>query len=173
MTNEPSGLPLQMPFAVFDRDMSRWRTCQPSLELGNLPEQSVTWPRSGMTHNGNAYERPMSVPLTAGSGVSSLLPTPEAKLSNSGPDYARMSRPGSGGHDLTTAVALLPTPSAADGNGGGRFNSTGHQSTLPGTARLIGEATDLQSGSGKGALAGPPLIQPSPREPAHGDCHLF
>ncbi|WP_228843174.1 hypothetical protein [Mycobacteroides abscessus] len=31
--------------------------------------------------------------------------------------------------------ALLPTPSAADGNGGGRYNSEGHQSTLPGTVR--------------------------------------
>ncbi|WNM66531.1 DNA methyltransferase [Mycobacterium phage Martik] len=33
------------------------------------------------------------------------------------------------------SVDLLPTPSAADGNGGGRFNSCGHQSTLPGTVR--------------------------------------
>lgn len=37
-----------------------------------------------------------------------LFPTPEAKLAHSGPDYARMSRPNSGGHDLTTAVHLLP-----------------------------------------------------------------
>lgn len=47
-----------------------------------------------------------------------VFPTPEAKLANSGPDYARASRPGSGGHDLTTAVHLLPTPGAADGSGG-------------------------------------------------------
>ncbi|MBN7563404.1 DNA methylase [Mycobacterium phage prophi104-2] len=33
--------------------------------------------------------------------------------------------------------ALLPTPSAADGNGGGRYNSGGHQSTLPGTVREL------------------------------------
>jgi DNA (cytosine-5)-methyltransferase 1 len=33
-----------------------------------------------------------------------LLPTPEAKNSHAGPDYARMSRPRSGGHDLVTAV---------------------------------------------------------------------
>ncbi|UJE15618.1 DNA methylase [Mycobacterium phage Madiba] len=33
------------------------------------------------------------------------------------------------------SVDLLPTPNAADGNGGGRFNSCGHQSTLPGTVR--------------------------------------
>lgn len=34
-----------------------------------------------------------------------LLPTPEAKNAHAGPDYARMNREGSGGHDLVTAVA--------------------------------------------------------------------
>lgn len=34
-----------------------------------------------------------------------LLPTPEAKNAHAGPDYARMSREGSGGHDLVTALA--------------------------------------------------------------------
>lgn len=43
-----------------------------------------------------------------------LLPTPEAKLGSSGPDYARANRKGSGGHDLTTAVHLLPTPNTMD-----------------------------------------------------------
>lgn len=33
-----------------------------------------------------------------------LLPTPEAKLASSGPDYARMNREGSGGDDLTTTI---------------------------------------------------------------------
>lgn len=35
-----------------------------------------------------------------------LMPTPEAKLGTSGPDYARAGRLGSGGHDLTTAVVI-------------------------------------------------------------------
>lgn len=34
-------------------------------------------------------------------------------------------------------VALLPTPNAQDGNGGGRYSSPGHQSTLPGEVRLL------------------------------------
>ena len=34
-----------------------------------------------------------------------LLPTPEAKNSHAGPDYARMNREGSGGHNLVTAVS--------------------------------------------------------------------
>lgn len=38
--------------------------------------------------------------------VGRLLPTPEAKLASSGPDYARMKREGSGGHDLSTAIAI-------------------------------------------------------------------
>lgn len=37
--------------------------------------------------------------------VRSLLPTPEAKNAHAGPDYARMNRDGSGGHDLVTAIA--------------------------------------------------------------------
>ncbi len=32
---------------------------------------------------------------------------------------------------------LMPSPSAADGNGGGRHSSAGHQRTLPGETRLL------------------------------------
>jgi DNA (cytosine-5)-methyltransferase 1 len=39
--------------------------------------------------------------------------------------------------DLRTTVTLLPTPAAQDGNGGGRYSSEGHQSTLPGEVRLL------------------------------------
>lgn len=47
-----------------------------------------------------------------------LMPTPEAKLATSGPDYARAGRDGSGGHDLTTAMHLVtfPTPTAMNPN---------------------------------------------------------
>lgn len=37
-------------------------------------------------------------------GAIALLPTPEAKSSVAGPDYARATRPGSGGDDLVTTV---------------------------------------------------------------------
>lgn len=56
-------------------------------------------------------------PVTAGA----LLPTPEAKLGSSGPDYARATRPGTGGDSLHEAVGrlvgdgpLLPTPVVND-----------------------------------------------------------
>jgi len=49
-----------------------------------------------------------SAPLT-------LLPTPEAKLGSSGPDYARQNRPGAGGDSLHEVVGrLLPTPAVND-----------------------------------------------------------
>jgi hypothetical protein len=38
-------------------------------------------------------------------GAITLLPTPEAKSSTAGPDFARANRPGSGGDDLVTTVA--------------------------------------------------------------------
>lgn len=72
-----------------------------------------TWPASGMTLRGRAYELPTWAPRTGASGSSSspglLLPTPEAKLSDSGPDYARANREGSGGDDLTTVLFRLAT----------------------------------------------------------------
>jgi len=83
---------------------------------------SATWPSSGMTRNGVAYELPTPVLPTPGTGYS-FLPTPEAKLSDSGPDYARANRsnPTSkhhGGYTLTDV--LLPTPTVQDGaNTGG------------------------------------------------------
>ena len=68
-----------------------------------------------MTRGGTAYVLPTSAPLMDGSASSSLLPTPEAKLSDSGPDYARAGRVGSGGDDLTTTLhRLLPTPTVQD-----------------------------------------------------------
>jgi hypothetical protein len=59
-------------------------------------------------YNGNGGGTPLAMAVR-------LLPTPEAKLEHSGPDYARMGREDSGGDDLTTALwRLLPTPQSAD-----------------------------------------------------------
>lgn len=64
---------------------------------------------------GDAPARALVVPV---------LPTPEAKLATSGPDYARAGRETSGGDDLATTVHrhLLPTPltDPASHNGHGR-----------------------------------------------------
>ena len=63
-----------------------------------------------------------------------LLPTPAASRSgrNQSPSPGAAIRP-----SLDMITDLLPTPNAQDGNGGGRFNSDGHQSTLPGTVREL------------------------------------
>lgn len=66
-----------------------------------------------------------------------LLPTPEAKLHDSGPDYTRAARDGSGGDDLTTAVHrhLLPTPTAQNAHGN-QVNGR-REVLLPGAVALL------------------------------------
>jgi hypothetical protein len=116
MMNEQSGPTLRDPFAYYDPATSSWRTSQLSLDP-SWGESSPAWPPSGIACDGLAYELPTSALLTAAT-ASSLLPTPEAKLAESGPDYARADRPESGGDDLTTAVTkLLPSPAARDYKG--------------------------------------------------------
>ena len=78
-----------------------------------------------------------------------LLPTPEAKNSHAGPDYARMNREGSGGHDLVTALTLLCTPSASDG-AGGKTSRSGNRIDEP---LLGGQAREMASAWGKYAPA--------------------
>lgn len=135
MTNEQFGLQSRMPFAVFDRGLSRWRTCQPSLDLGNLPEQSVIWPRSGMTRSGNAFELPMSVPLTGVSAASSLLGTPRVGTNGGHPNEAARLRMSGHRSRLEDQVALLKTPTAQLAVNGGsqhpqKRKQGGHGPTL-------------------------------------------
>lgn len=74
-----------------------------------LPTPTRRGYRTGYQAGGSPPNRRGSAPLN--DAVAHLLPTPEAKLSDSGPDYARANREGSGGDDLTTTVHrfLLPT----------------------------------------------------------------
>lgn len=67
----------------------------------------------------NTGSHTRSHPCGLGNQVRALMPTPQAKLADAGPDYARATRAGSGGDDLTTLIArtLLPTPRARDGKG--------------------------------------------------------
>lgn len=97
------------PFAWLDSDGTRWRNHGPDTDglFEPLEPFVVTWPSSGFVSDGVAYALPTWEPHMAGGGSSSLLPTPSASLSSSGPDYARAGRDGSGGDDLITAVAKL------------------------------------------------------------------
>ena len=60
-------------------------------------------PRATDGTKGGPNQRGSSGDLMRNDGA--LLPTPEAKLANSGPDYARAGRDGSGGDDLITTAA--------------------------------------------------------------------
>jgi hypothetical protein len=62
------------PFGRYDHDSSSWRTLQCSL-IRELESLSETWPRSGMTRSGIAYQLRPLVPLTSEIGRG-LLPTP-------------------------------------------------------------------------------------------------
>lgn len=129
------------PIATWNPARDAWETDQGSF-CGHWAAFSGTWPTSGTTRSGTAYALPTSALLTADSGSSSLLPTPEAKLSDSGPDYARAGRDGSGGDDLTTTVfrALLPA------------------ATLP-TPRVAASRTGYSAATRQDSMSGPSLEQ--------------
>jgi hypothetical protein len=63
-------------FASYDLNSSLWRTSQACF-TGDLAEFWETWPPSGMTRSGKAFQRPRLAPLTSESGFF-FLPTPQA-----------------------------------------------------------------------------------------------
>jgi hypothetical protein len=151
MTNERSGRRSREPFAHFDPDTSSWKTLQPLLPLGNLPEPSAIWPRSGMWDSGAAYGLPTLVPPTSEPDSSSLLPTPNTMDSlepRSGEALLHAQRRGrpdaapstlsnlrerimeilltpraTRGGSATETVTLLPTPNASVSQDGESFET--------------------------------------------------
>jgi hypothetical protein len=118
-----SGLNLLGSLASFDPAGPSWRTSQHSLD-GGLTAFSETWPRSGMTRSGIAYQLQPLAPLTGGIESGSW-PTPDASVAQDGekPEtwLARRERVkakainGNGmGMPLTIAVQLWPTPTSRD-----------------------------------------------------------
>ena len=111
--------------ARFDPSTSSWRTAQPSL-LGDSDECSVTWPRSGMTADGQCWELPKLGRSTSATD-SGLWPTPTCP--NGGRSVAhvtdwrseRTAYTSSGKKvqvDLAQAVKRWPTPTAVTNSGG-------------------------------------------------------
>jgi hypothetical protein len=129
--------------------------CQRRMD-GSLEAYSETWPAAGTMRNGICYRRPPLVPRTSDfacflwpnpeaacalgghlsrggkrkgelllGGMAKLWPTP--KSSPSGPDFARMRRPDSGGDDLATAVVreIVPTPQHGDYRSGTGYSHEG------------------------------------------------
>ena len=120
--------------ASYDPDTSSWRTSQLCLD-GELDEFLATWPRSGMTRSGIAFQRQPLVPLTGGTG-SGLLPTPTTQdASNDGgpSQFKRNSLP------LNALVKQWPTPRTSDTNGPGRHGTGG-----PDLRTAVAEATPVK-----------------------------
>jgi hypothetical protein len=63
------------PFAHFDHELHCWKTLQGTFPLDSATS-NPTWPRSGMTRNGIAYQLQPLAPRTCETEFSSLLWTP-------------------------------------------------------------------------------------------------
>ncbi|SUO92874.1 Uncharacterised protein [Streptomyces griseus] len=100
-------------FATFDRVSSSWKTWRRSAR-GGWTSSPKTWPRSGMTRDGHAYElvTPKSAPRTRATAGSPspipLMPTPTTSDGTGGPGTSPKRK---GGLNLRTAVTRLPPPS--------------------------------------------------------------
>lgn len=93
----------------------RWMGMQSDLftDTGWAPF-SGRWPAWGMTRRGELFELPTPAPPTAApASSSSLLPTPTRSDAHGAGEH------GTGGLDLRTTLALMPTPRATDGTKGG------------------------------------------------------
>lgn len=136
-----SGPRSQQSFATYDPAASSWRTSQGSL-LTEWETYSATWPVSGMTRSGTAYQRRSSVPPIYVDESSLLLPTPLSAPTSiashrqvSGRFREAMSRAlgrwptpvasdagkdrgSSAGWGLRNAVRQWPTPTSSDATGG-------------------------------------------------------
>lgn len=87
--------------ANYSPDMRSWKTCQGSL-LEDSETFSETWPRSGMTRNGIAYQLPTLAPLIVETECG-LLPTPGAN------DWKGSSKVGQRDGQLDEWAENLPT----------------------------------------------------------------
>ena len=125
-------------FASYDRASSSWRTCQGSL-FGGWVEFSETWPTSGMTQNGSAYERQTWVRLIDVGG-SSLWLTPSMTPGASCNNGTNAGRPSTGKSLQRQATGEWPTPVVTDSVGAGNRN-------LPGSKAHAGNSlTDAVTG---------------------------
>lgn len=117
-------------FAFYDHDSSCWRTW-PAISLWGSEPFSGTWPRSGTTRDGAAFELPTSAPRTAATGCSSspLLPTPAAQEPGGTVEqYHDRLRKADGREPTFTPLSmlvqtLLPTPTVNDSRGGRNMTS--------------------------------------------------
>jgi hypothetical protein len=127
---EGSGIPRPFcgarwpePLASFDPATSSWRTWRTSLLSTTEPSGerfSGTWPRSGTTSSGTAYQQQPSAPLTDVTGSSPLLPTPDSRNARNKTEQAAGSGepapyPGTTLSDVAFEWSGAPTGPPSDG----------------------------------------------------------
>ena len=131
-TSSP-GLP--KPFANYDPDTQSWKM-YPAISLWDSEPYKGSWPRSGMTQDGIAYQLPPSAPRTSATAFSSSLhhgPNsdnlwPTATTQDHATRYAQ------GGMPLGMAARLWPTPRATETS---QLNGKFPNPTLLDVARLF------------------------------------
>lgn len=96
--------------AVWNRARSVWETEQ-GLLCGHSDVYSETWPNSGMTRGGVAYELPTLEPRTTGIASSLLLGTPRTSSANGVGQYEASER-GARGRLEAQVDMLLKTPTS-------------------------------------------------------------
>ena len=106
--SEPSSPTSPTALAFYDPDSSCWRTSQGCL-LSEAPELLQRLPAWGTTSGGVLYELQMPARLIDVRDGSALLGTPTTSDTNGAGLH------GDGGPDLRTAVTLLPTSRAQNG----------------------------------------------------------
>ncbi|ATN90199.1 hypothetical protein SEA_LENNON_5 [Gordonia phage Lennon] len=123
-----------------------------------LPTPTVGNATGTNERRGGARGDEMLLPgVAVAASTGGLLPTPRSRDHKG----ATASRAGDG-HDLPSA--LLPTPAAADGNGGGRMASDGHATPLPGAVVQV-ELWGKYAGAIARAERAVGRPAPSPTEP--------
>ena len=122
MTNEICGLPQSQPFAWYDHDTACWRMYQASFLMDILPLYSETWPRAGLMHDGECYQRPNwerrinEIDSGLWRTNETKIPTPTVK---SGAQTKENPTPGqTGGTTLAGWVQMFPTPTDPSKGGG-------------------------------------------------------
>jgi hypothetical protein len=162
---------VQKQIAVWNTDLKLWTKPNEVLFSEHLELFSATWPTSGMTLDGVAYELPMQVHHTNASEYSSQpthlgggqsLPTPTVSDQYTGNLASTQQKPGSM-HSVTLAQVfhkpeLFPTPTTQDGkNNGGPSQFNRNTKPLNTEVLLIGtpRANAAESSSKQVALGAP------------------
>jgi hypothetical protein len=140
--------------ARFSPATSSWKTAQRSL-LADSDESSVTWPRSGMTADGQCWELPTLERRISGTGSGLWLQTPIAAMARDAvrsPAFAKGRAP-----SPQEFVKQWPTPTTSDGGANHSTDAVtkrGHGINLLGAVHMwpTPMAADSRGSSGRPAL---------------------